>query len=358
MASTVYFQPVKDGAAAEGIAEAVGKVYAACGGPGKIASEDFVAVKVHVGEKNNDTYVPPAVCRILGKMIMERGGQPFMIETSTLYKGERENAVRHFIHAQRQGFTFEATGLPFLSADGLSGNSETEVAIPGKLNATVKIAREILVSDALVSVAHVTGHLGAGFGATLKTLGMGLASRMGKMRQHSSMHPRIKTEACTFCKKCIAWCPEDAIVEKNGKAFIIADKCIGCGECVAVCRFEAVEYDWGVESADLEKHMAEHALGAIQHMREKCVFINVACNMTRDCDCMGFKQTKIIPDLGILASTDPVAVDQASMDMIKKAHGKDLAGLAFPHINGQIQLDHGEAIGLGSTRYELRVLSP
>jgi uncharacterized Fe-S center protein len=353
MPSSVFFQPLKNGAAAETVAAAALKVYEACGGPGKIAHEDFVAVKIHVGEKGNNTHMPPAVCRVLGEKIRARGGQPFMIETSTLYKGERENAIKHFILAQKHGFTFEATGLPFLPADGLSGNTETEVAIPGKLNRTVKIAREILVSDALVSVAHVTGHLGAGFGATIKTLGMGLASRMGKMRQHSSMHPRIKTRACTFCKKCIAWCPEDAIIERNGKAFIVKEKCIGCGECVAVCRFEAVEYDWGMESSDLERHMAEHALGAIQHMREKCVHINIALNMTKDCDCMGYRQTKLIPDLGVMASTDPVAVDQAAMDMVRKEHGKDLAGLAFPRIDGRIQLSHGESIGLGSRRYEL-----
>ncbi len=354
MASLVFFQPLKDGAAAESVAKAVEKVFTACGGSEKIAPEDFVAVKTHVGEKNDDTYVSPVVCRVLGEKIKERGGQPFLIETSTLYKGERQNAVKHFVQAQQHGFTFEATGLPFILADGLSGDSEIEVEIPGKLNATVRIAREVMMSDALVSVAHVTGHLGAGFGATLKTLGMGLASRKGKLRQHSSMHPRIDSQACTFCRKCMAWCPEDAIVEKSGKAFILEQKCIGCGECLAVCRFEAVEFDWGQTSAELEKHIAEHALGAIQHMRGKCVFINVAMNMTRDCDCMGIKQTKIIPDLGVLASTDPVAVDQAIMDMIKKAHGKDLAGLAFPHIDGQIQMKHGETIGLGSTRYELR----
>jgi uncharacterized Fe-S center protein len=356
MASLVYFQPLKDGSSSESAAKAVEKVYTACGGPEKISPEDFVAVKVHVGEKGNSTHMHPSVCRVLGDAIKARGGLPFMIETSTLYKGERQNAVKHFIQAQQHGFTFEATGMPFLCADGLTGNSETEVAIPGKLNKTVKIARDILVSDALVSVAHVTGHLGAGFGATLKTLGMGLASRMGKMRQHSSMHPRIDAKACTFCRKCIAWCPEDAIIEKNGKAFILKEKCIGCGECVAVCRFEAVEYNWSQSGADLEMQVAEHALGAVQHMREKCVFINLATNMTRDCDCMGIKQEKIVADLGVLASTDPVAVDQACMDMILEAHGKDLAGLAFPHIDGGIQLKHGEEIGLGSTRYELRRL--
>jgi uncharacterized Fe-S center protein len=350
----VFYQALEDGAAPETMADSVGKVFDAAGGSTRISAGDFVAVKCHVGELHNHTYVPPAVYRVLGEKLKALQGQPFLTETSTLYRGERENAIKHFIHAQRHGFTFEATGLPFISADGLAGNTETEVAIPGELNQRVKIAREILMADALVSVAHATGHLGSGFGATLKTLGMGLASRMGKLRQHSSMHPEIRTAKCTFCKKCLTWCPEDAIVEKKGKAFIQKEKCIGCGECAAVCRFDAVTYNWGMESGLMEKHMAEHALGAIQHMRDKCLFIDVAMNMTKDCDCMGYQQSKFIPDLGVLASTDPVAVDQACMDLIRRQHGRDLAELSYPGLDGQIQLEHGEKIGLGSRTYRLR----
>ncbi len=350
----VYFMHLPEGAGAEDMARATGVLFEVARGGEKISAEDFVAIKGHVGEMNNTTFVPPAVYRVLGEKIKACGGQPFFTETSTLYRGERANAITHYIHAQRQGFTFEATGLPFISADGLAGNTETEVLIPGELNRTVKMAREILMSDALVSVAHVTGHLGSGFGATLKTLGMGLASRMGKLRQHSSMHPEIRKEVCTFCGKCIQWCPEDAIVEEEEKAFILKDSCIGCGECVAVCRFDAVKYNWGMESAQMERHIAEHALGAIQHMRSKCLFVNVAMNMTRDCDCMGYKQTKLIPDLGVFVSDDPVAVDQACMDAVRKAHGRDLAQLAYPELDGQVQLEHGEKIGLGSRTYRLQ----
>jgi uncharacterized Fe-S center protein len=354
MSSEVFFFPVADNVTPENLAAAVGRVYMAAGGPEKISPEDFTAIKCHVGELNNTTFVPPVVYRVLGDAVKARGGQPFLTETSTLYRGERSNGIKHFIHAQRHGFTFEATGLPFISADGLSGNSEAEVLIPGVLNASVKIAREILMADALVSVAHVTGHLGSGFGATIKTIGMGLASRMGKMRQHSSQHPSIKTEACTFCGKCIQWCPEDAIEEKAGKAWIKGEQCIGCGECVAVCRFDAVAYNWGMDGVTMEQHMAEHALGVIQRIREKCLFINVAVNMTKDCDCMGYRQKKIIPDMGVLASTDPVAVDKAALDLVRKQHGQDLAQLAYPGLDGEAQLVHGEKIGLGSTAYRLR----
>jgi len=349
----VFFIPVEDGVAPEIWTVAAAKLFDACGGAQRIAAEDLVAVKLHVGEEKNNTFVPPAVFRTLGDRIRALGGQPFLTETSTLYRGQRENAVKHALHAHRHGFTIEATGMPFLPADGLAGNTETEIRIEGELNIAVRIAREILVSDALVAVAHMTGHLGSGFGGVLKTLGMGLASRMGKLRQHSAMHPTVDPEACTNCHKCIQWCPEGAITERAGRAFIDREKCVGCGECVAVCRFDAVQYDWGMESAVMERHIAEHALGVILNKREKCLFFNAAVNMTKDCDCMGYRQDKLIPDLGWFASVDPVAVDQACQDQIRRLHGRDLAELSYPALDGQVQLEHGEKIGLGSREYRL-----
>jgi uncharacterized protein len=352
----VVFKPIREGWSDAQLAAATVETFAACGGEARFAAQDLVAIKLHVGEKHNTTFVPPAVYRSLGDRIRKLGGQPFLTETSTLYRGERENAVKHALHAHLHGFGIEATGLPFISADGLAGNSESEVAIHAPLNAAVKVAREILVADALVAVAHMTGHLGSGFGGVIKTLGMGLASRMGKLRQHSAMHPEIDPAACTACQKCIRWCPADAVSEIAGKSFIDREKCIGCGECVAVCRFEAVKYDWGQSSETMERHIAEHALGVVLSKRKKCVFVNVAVNMTKDCDCMGYAQNKLLPDVGIFASCDPVAVDQACLDQIKFQHGRDLAEMAYPEIRGQVQLEHGERIGLGSRKYKLTAL--
>jgi uncharacterized protein len=352
----VFYLPVPDGAGPEVLASAAARLFDACGGPARFAARDLVAVKGHVGEEKNTTFLPPAVYRALGEKLRALGAQPFLTETSTLYRGQRENAVKHLLHAHRHGFSIEATGMPFIMADGLTGNSEAEVVIPGELNTGVKIAREVLVADGLVAVSHLTGHLGSGFGGVLKTLGMGLASRMGKLRQHSAMHPEVKPDACTFCQKCIQWCPEDAVSERAGKAFIDRKKCIGCGECVAVCRFDAVRYDWGMESAVMERHIAEHALGVVQGKRDKSLFLNFAVNLTKDCDCMDYAQKKLVPDLGVLASLDPVAADQAGLDIVRERHGRDLAELAWPELDGNVQLEHGEKIGLGSRKYTLREL--
>ncbi len=257
------------------------------------------------------------------------------------------------MHAEKHGFTIKRTGAPFIMADGLRGDTERKVVINGLVYKEVDIAGEILAADALIAVSHPTGHIGCGFGACIKNLGMGLSSRKGKLRQHSSVKPKIKAAICVNCGMCIKWCPENAIIEQGEKAFIITEKCIGCGECLAVCNFDAVNYNWGVESAGLQKSIAEHALGVIKDKEGKGLFINVLVNMTRECDCMNVKQTPFIPDIGVLASNDPVAIDQATLDLTEKNSKVNIGKASFPHLDPSIQLEHGEKIGLGSREYEL-----
>lgn len=356
MASKVYFLPLGDNLPETEQANAMRKIFEIAGADKIISSNDFVAIKLHVGEKKNTTHVKPALVREIVEKVKLNGGLPFLTETSTLYKGERENAVKHIMHAHRHGFSIENVGAPFIMADGLSGNSEYEIAINGELHASVKVAREVVTADALVVVSHPTGHIAAGLGACIKNLGMGLASRMGKMRQHSAMMPEVLSEDCRFCQKCIKWCPQEAIVEKDGKAFIMTEKCVGCGECLAVCRFDAVKYDWGAESGFMQRSMAEHAYGVIKDKQGKCVFINVMVDMTKDCDCFNVKQTKMIPDIGILVSFDPVAIDKATLDLTFKAHGKTLAEMSYKHHDAMIQIGHAAKIGMGSLEYELITL--
>jgi uncharacterized Fe-S center protein len=238
-------------------------------------------------------------------------------------------------------------------ADGLMGNNEYEVEINVELHNKVKVAREVVSADALIAVSHPTGHVAAGLGACIKNLGMGLASRMGKMRQHSAMQPAVLEKKCRLCKKCLTWCPQEAIIQKEGKAYILTEKCIGCGECLAVCRFDAVSYDWGAESGYMQKSMAEHAYGVVKQKQEKCFFFNVLVDMTKDCDCFNVTQKKMIPDIGILASNDPVAIDMATLDLTAKANGQHLAAMAYEHHDAMIQLIHAAKIGLGSLKYEL-----
>ena len=248
MKSKVFLAPVMDGAAVTQQVEALQKLYTAGELNKVVAKRDFVAIKFHVGEKNNTTHVKPELIRKIVDLAKEAGGQPFLTETSTLYKGERENAVKHIMHANRHGFGIEQTGAPFIMADGLTGNAEFEIQIEGELHKSVKVARDVVSADTLIVVSHATGHVVTGLGACIKNIGMGLASRMGKMREHSAMLPEVIQDKCRFCKKCIQWCPQETIIEKNGKAFIVAEKCIGCGSCLPYCPMGAIAIDGGTMS--------------------------------------------------------------------------------------------------------------
>ncbi len=319
----------------------------------KISPKDKVAIKTHVGEVNNTTHISPDLVKLVVSKIKESDADPFLTETSTLYAGQRSDAITHILHAYKHGFTYQKVGAPFIMADGLLGNAEIEVEIPGILYKKVNIARDAVLADAMVVLSHPTGHIVAGFGAAIKNIGMGLCSKKGKLQQHSSIKPFIKEDQCTFCGKCMIWCPELAIVEKNEKAFIIEEKCIGCGECLSICKFGAVRFNWGIQSEELQKGMAEYALGVMMSKKGKAIFINVLTDMTRECDCMNIKQKPIIPDIGILASCDPVAIDQATLDLTRKRNGKDIGRISYENLNPEIQLEHAEKIGLGLRKYKL-----
>jgi len=210
--------------------------------------------------------------------------------------------------AYDHGFTYEATGLPIIMADGLLGDEEVEVPIDGQHYKSVKLATLIVKSQALVVVSHFTGHLAAGFGATIKNLGMGCSSRKGKMLQHSTAKPSIRKKKCTACGECVKWCPADAITLQDNIAVIDRKKCIGCGECLAVCRFDAVGYNWSQTYEHLQEKTLEHAMGVVNSKKDKIVYLNFLTRVSRDCDCMNtFEQ--IVPDIGVVIGFDPVAVD-------------------------------------------------
>jgi uncharacterized Fe-S center protein len=314
---------------------------------------DLVAIKIHFGEEGNTTHVPAQYLTPIIGALKKNQTKPFFIETCVLYKSKRSNAVNHLLLADRQGFSPAKTGIPVIIADGLRGSNEIEVKIPGKLFKKVSIAADAIMTNAMLVVTHVTGHMASGIGGAIKNIGMGLASRKGKLRQHSSMKPRIEITRCTGCGQCILWCPENAIT-MNGNVAVINEKiCIGCGECLTVCNFDAVKYNWKTSNDLLQKKMAEHALGAVIQKKDKVGYLNFLMNITSDCDCVGGVQQPITTDIGILASKDPVAIDKASLDLVEQYSGKSLVSQSYPSIDPTVQLVHGEDIGLGRMDYEL-----
>jgi uncharacterized Fe-S center protein len=354
MGSAVFFikASVNDGERV--ISEKARRLFEAGDFAGCFRANDFTAVKVHVGEDGNNTYVKAPYIKGLVNELIRLKTKPFVTDTSTLYVGQRNNAYNHAILAVEHGFNLDVLGAPFLVCDGLFGTTETAVRINGRRNEEVFIASDIVRCQSILSVAHVTGHMAAGLGATLKTLGMGCASKKGKLKQHAALKLRIGDD-CTLCGECLKYCPADAIRLGKTKARIDQDLCIGCAECTAHCRFAAVQCNWGQETEELQENIAEYALGTLMGKSGRAVFFNFLLLITQDCDCFDTPDMRtIVEDIGIAASMDPVAVDKAALDLIENTAGRKFPKLLRNNkIDPACQIRHAERLGLGGSDYEL-----
>ena len=354
MLSKVYFikAAVADGENA--ICEKARRLFEAGQFASCFAENDFTAVKVHVGEDTNTTHVKAPYIKGLVEELLALKTKPFITDTSTLYSGRRRNAIDHTIMAAEHGFSFDALGVPFVAPDGIFGTSHIPVAIDGEINKEVFIASDIVKCQSILSIAHFTGHPAACAGATLKTLGMGCATKKGKLQQHAALKLSIN-DKCTLCGQCFSHCPADAITLGEKKADIDHDKCISCAECMAVCRFAAVQCNWGEESKILQQSTAEYAMGTLKGKENKAAFFNFLLAITKDCDCFGQPDMpNVVEDIGILASTNPVAVDQAAIDLVEAAAGKKLGRLlGNDELDARHQIEHAQRIGLASAKYEL-----
>jgi len=342
---------------------------------GKIREKDLVAIKLHFGEKGNTAYVRPIFLRKVVDRVKQYNGKPFLTDTNTLYVGTRSEAVSHLTTAFENGFTESVVNAPILIADGLRGNSAVKVRIDKPIFKTVNIAREIYMADGLIAVTHFKGHELSGFGGALKNLGMGCASRQGKLSQHSNISPRVNGKACKGCETCLSWCAQEAIsmrplqsgVEtKQSIAFIDPKKCVGCGECILTCSSGAIQVQLNESIPIFQKKMVEHAYGAIQKKKGKILYLNFLTQISPACDCYGYSDTPIVNDIGILSSEDPVAIDQASVDLVNGQEGNRSSKLPgawkpgddkfqaiYPKVDWNIQLAYAEEIGMGTRKYEL-----
>ena len=351
--ATVCFAPADGRESAETLSAKTRSAYLATGFNGRLGEGDFTALKIHFGEVANTGYIKPAWLAGLIWEIRQKTPHAFLTDSNTLYVGNRSNSIDHLRLAWSHSFTPEATGLPVIIADGLIGRDKQEPRSAQARTSSSKIASAILDADALVGLAHVTGHVQTGLGAALKNIGMGCASRAGKLDQHSVTHPRVNAKQCRNCSVCMSFCPEAAIVQAEGHVVIEPAKCIGCGECLVVCKYGAIKMKWDEDSLRLQEKMAEYAKRVLDHFKGKAVFVSFLIQVTKDCDCMAKNQKPIVPDIGILASLDPVAIDQATAELLVAAGGgKDPLRGGYD-IDWSGQLAHGEKIGLGTRAYKL-----
>ncbi len=348
----VYFAKVQNDDKEPSIEKKICELFDRAGFSGFVNEGDLVAVKTHFGEEGNRTHIRANHIRQIVDKIKGRGGKPYLTETSVLYKSRRSNALDHILLAFEHGFTYERVGAPIIMADGFLGNWDREIPIGGECYERVFVAGDSLAPDKLFVVSHATGHPLSGYGAAFKNMGMGLSSRKGKLEQHSQVAPSVRPNVCTFCQVCMKWCPENAIIEKDKKAFIVKEKCIGCGECLAVCRYDAIKFKWTSTSEILQKKMVEHAYAIFIEKRERIAFINFLISMTKNCDCMPTEGT-FMDDIGILASFDPVAIDKATLDLTEKLHGENISRMAFPEHDPMIQINHAVKLKMGSADYTI-----
>ena len=334
----------------------------------------FVAIKMHFGELGNLAYLRPNYAKVVADLCKEQGGMPFLTDCNTLYPGSRKNALEHLTCAQLNGFWPMTTGCQVIIADGLRGTDEVEVPVPGgEYIQKAKIGRAVMDADAFISLAHFKGHESTGFGGAVKNIGMGCGSRAGKMEQHSSGKPKVDEEKCRGCGHCAKECGSDAITYgENHKAHIDEQKCAGCGRCIGACGFDAIEtVQWDANEL-LDRKMAEYAL-AVVHGRP-CFYINMVMDISPNCDCHGENDAPILPNIGMFASFDPIALDQACADACQKAQPLPNSQLADhlaekdwkchhdhfldsnPRVDWATTLEHGEKIGLGTRAYELATL--
>lgn len=330
----------------------------------------FVAIKMHFGELGNISYLRPNYAKAVADVVKELGGKPFLTDCNTLYPGSRKNALDHLSCAEENGFSMATTGCHVIIGDGLCGTDEVIVPIRnGEYLKEAYIGHAIMDADILISLTHFKGHEATGFGGALKNIGMGCGSRAGKMHQHNSGKPHVIEEQCRGCRSCAKECGSDAISYESGKAHIDQDICKGCGRCIGACNFDAiVNNNWDANEI-LGCKIAEYS----QAVCDGCptFHISLITDVSPNCDCHPENDAPILPNIGMFASFDPVALDQACVDACLAAtpirnsqlgdnlakpdwhHHHDHFLDSNPNVRWKETLEHAEKIGLGSRSYEL-----
>ena len=356
--------------------------------------DKFVAVKVHFGEYGNMAFLRHQYAKVLCDCIKARGGKPFLTDCNTLYVGYRNNALNHLDAAFLNGYNPLSTGVHTIIADGLRGTDEREIPVEGgEYVKEAKIGAAVAEADIIVSLTHFKGHVNAGFGGALKNIGMGCGSKKGKMEMHSSGTPRIDAGKCIGCGMCVDHCANDGVHVVDGTAVIDEDHCVGCGFCIAYCPTGAIMTKWDEAKPVMNCKIAEYTKAVLDG--KPAFHVSLVLDVSPDCDCERHNDVPVIPNVGMFASFDPVALDQACVDaanrqpviqgskadpQVKEASvsdhmdgaraipeqaysehaaggaGHDVFKMVHPDTDWAAGLDHAEKLGIGTREYELVVV--
>ena len=373
--SKVYFTNFRTIAFGDGLPTKLKKLIKKAG-IGQIDMDGkFVAIKMHFGELGNISYLRPNYAKAVADVVKDLGGRPFLTDCNTMYPGSRKNALEHLECAWENGFSPLSVGCPILIGDGLKGTDDIDVPVNGgEYVKNAKIGRAVMDADVFISLTHFKGHEMTGFGGAIKNIGMGCGSRAGKTEQHCSGKPHIEEPLCRGCRKCQKECANGGLIfdEASRKMHVDQEHCVGCGRCLGACNFDAIVFDSDDAVELLNYRMAEYAKAVVDG--RPCFHISLVVDVSPNCDCHGENDAPILPNLGMFASFDPLALDQACADACLAADpmpGSQLSDhLADPHFHDHHDhfknstpesewkscLEHAEKIGLGSRDYELIVM--
>lgn len=331
----------------------------------------FVAIKMHFGELGNISYLRPNYAKAVVDLVKELGGIPYLTDCNTMYPGSRKNGIEHLYCAWENGFTPLSVGCPVVIGDGVRGTDDIEVPVNGgEYCKKAIIGHAVMDADIFISLTHFKGHEITGFGGAIKNIGMGCGSRAGKTDMHCNSKPEINAKKCRGCKMCMKQCANGGLVfdEAAGK-MTISDKCVGCGRCLGACNFDAINFSYDQAISVLNAKMAEYTKAVVDG--RPSFHMSLVIDVSPFCDCHGENDAPILPNIGMFASYDLVALDQACADACMKATpirnsilGDNMAAENFedhhdhfknttPESEWETQLIHGEKIGLGSRNYEL-----
>lgn len=336
--------------------------------------DKYVAVKLHFGEVGNMAFLRQQYARVLCDHIKKRGGKPFLTDANTLYVGYRSNALDHLDAAYINGYSPLSTGVHTIIADGLRGTDERHIPVEGGVYVKeAKIGAAIAEADILISLTHSKGHVNAGYGGCLKNIGMGSGSKAGKMEMHMNGTPIINSEVCIGCGMCVRNCAHEGVSlqlnPSTGKRIAIVDEnnCVGCGYCIAYCPKGAIDPKWNDARSVMNCKIAEYVKAAING--KPSFHINMLMNVSPECDCDSCNDIPIIPDVGMFASFDPVAIDKATVDAANAQpvipssvagrtepvdNGKGVFGRIHPDSDWETGFKHAEMLGLGTREYILK----
>jgi len=339
-----------------------------------IEKDEIVAIKLHFGELGNIRYIRPSIVRRVVDMVKKKGGRPFLTDTTTLYRHARQTMFDYLETAAKNGFTPETMGCPIIIADGLKGQSGEWIELSSwrKLK-KIKVAQAIFESDFLLCLSHVTFHVEAGLGASVKNIAMGCTTKETKLAMHASAtKPAYISSKCTLCMMCVRICPGGAFYKSENKIVYDSGKCIGCGECIAFCPSGAIKVPWGsVPNYDFQKSMIDATAGVLSRFSpQKRFFVNIAMDITPHCDCPPESPLPAVPDIGIFASYDVIACDKACFDFIKEAQaypgsemdkkgkgrGDEKIKATYPDIDMERYWEICEQSGIGSVEYKIEKL--